>query len=161
MSRFLFKGPLSGRHVLYGLLIFFGVIFTVNGVFIYMAGSTFTGLQTEDAYRKGLAYNDSIRAAGSQHALGWQVRDIQLTRNGQLNVALLDQEDAPLQGLTVGAEVRRPASEEFDQTLSLAEAAPGLYAGQGGDFAAGQWQVVLTVRRGDDEFRVEQKVLLK
>lgn len=156
-----FKGPITGRHVLYAMLIFFGVIFVVNGVFIYLARSTFTGVSTEDAYHKGLAYNDVIRAARSQHTLGWQVVDMKLTQGGALQVMFLDQEEAPLQGLTVQAEVRRPTTQEYDQTLTLAERAPGLYAGQGEALAQGQWQVVLLAQRGDDAFRVEHRVFLK
>jgi nitrogen fixation protein FixH len=80
-----FKGPITGRHVLYAMLIFFGVIFVVNGVFIYLARSTFTGVSTEDAYHKGLAYNDVIRAAGSQHTLGWQAVDAGRRASGDVS----------------------------------------------------------------------------
>ena len=53
---------LTGAHVLAGLFAFFGVMLAANGVFVYVATTTFSGLSTDDAYRKGLSYNETIRA---------------------------------------------------------------------------------------------------
>lgn len=156
-----FKGPITGRHVLYGMLAFFGVIFAVNAVFVYYARTTWTGLETENAYQKGLSYNDNIRAAGSQHVLGWQVPDIRLAAVGEVQAMFVDRHKQPLNGLTVTAVVRRPVSSAFDQTVALTELGEGKYAGRLPPLSAGQWQVILHARRGMDEFRVEQRVILK
>ena len=48
---------IAGRHVLWGLIGFFGVIFAVNAIFVYAAEETFSGGDTSDPYRKGLNYN--------------------------------------------------------------------------------------------------------
>ena len=53
---------LNGRHVLIGLLLFFGTIFAVNGYFMFVALSTYTGVVADEPYRKGLAYNARIAA---------------------------------------------------------------------------------------------------
>ena len=65
-------GAIQGRHVLVLLLGFFAVVASANAVMIYGALSTFGGLDTPDAYRKGLAYNQRIDAAAAQAQLGWQ-----------------------------------------------------------------------------------------
>ena len=41
---------ITGRMVLVGLLTFFGVVFAVNGVFVYFALDSWPGLTTEAAY---------------------------------------------------------------------------------------------------------------
>ena len=58
--------PWTGRTVLTALLITFGIVFAVNGVFVYFAVSTWPGLSQSDAYEKGLRYNEVIRAALAQ-----------------------------------------------------------------------------------------------
>ena len=52
---------LDGRHVLMMLFAFFGVIFAVNGYFLFSALSTHTGVVAVEPYRKGLAYNHADR----------------------------------------------------------------------------------------------------
>src|SRR5688572_2876208 len=84
----LFANGLRGGHVLAAFLAFFGVIFAVNGVFLYMALSTHTGLVAQEPYRKGLHYNDRIAAAERQQALGW-TSDLRLApESGALTLAL-------------------------------------------------------------------------
>ena len=48
-----------------------------NGAMIWLAFATWTGLETEGAYQKGLAYNRTLEEAEAQAALGWQV-DLEL-----------------------------------------------------------------------------------
>ena len=72
-------GEIKGKHVLFAMLSFFGVILVVNGVFTYFALSTFTGVSTDDAYRRGRAYNQTIEAAMEDQALLlWQGARVQL-----------------------------------------------------------------------------------
>jgi len=66
---------LRGRHVLFAFLGFFGVIFAVNGVFLYAALSTHTGVVANEPYRKGLNYNQRIAAFQAQEQLGWAEDD--------------------------------------------------------------------------------------
>ena len=63
---------LEGRHVLLGLVAFFGVMFAVNGVFLYYAVGTFNGFETLSAYQRGLEYNTRIASDAAQAQLGWK-----------------------------------------------------------------------------------------
>ncbi|MEZ5776152.1 MAG: FixH family protein [Hyphomicrobiaceae bacterium] len=66
------RGGLTGRHVLMMLIAFFGVIFAVNGVFLYAAISTFDGTDTSSAYQKGIDYNTTIAESEEQARRGWK-----------------------------------------------------------------------------------------
>ncbi|MDP6343656.1 MAG: FixH family protein, partial [Alphaproteobacteria bacterium] len=55
--------PLTGRDVLWLLLGFFALIIVVNGIFVVLALNSFSGVSTENAYRQGLAYNQTLQAA--------------------------------------------------------------------------------------------------
>ena len=97
------KGPLTGRHVLIAILAFFGVIFAVNGVMTYIALDSFSGLATEDAYRKGLRYNEQIAAADAQAAKGWRVDVDYRERSGRISLTVRDKDELPLRSLQVTA----------------------------------------------------------
>ena len=75
----------GGRHVLMVVLGFFGVVFVVNGVMIYSALSTHTGLVANEPYRKGLHYNERIEADERQARLGWS-DSIEIGRDGRVTL---------------------------------------------------------------------------
>ena len=63
---------LTGTHVFIMLSVFFGVIiFTASGMLVYQATSSWTGLETTDAFRKGLKYNQQLSKLEAQNKLGW------------------------------------------------------------------------------------------
>ena len=71
------------------VLAFFASIFTVNGVMIYSALSTYTGLVANEPYRKGLHYNERIAADARQIRLGW-TDTLDVGRDGRVVLALAD-----------------------------------------------------------------------
>ncbi len=142
-------GPrsLNGRHVLLALIGFFVVIFAVNGIMVYKAESTFGGLDTDDAYRKGLAYNERVAAAAAQAKLGWRDTLAYVPETQRLRVALTDPDGAAVSGLTVTAQVQRPATTRFDQELILEQTGPGTYEADAAGLEAGWWTVDVAARR--------------
>ena len=48
---------LTGRMVLACLVAFFAIVFGVNAIMIRAAMSTFGGVETQNAYQAGLAFN--------------------------------------------------------------------------------------------------------
>lgn len=141
---------LNGRHVLGGMVGFFTIILLVNGVFLYSALSTHTGVVASEPYRKGLAYNDRIAADERQGEQGWS-EQIALTPDGRLDVRLFDKDKAPIRGLVVNARVGRPVTAGFDIATTLKEIEAGDYAADLGKLSDGSWIVSIEVLRPDDE----------
>jgi nitrogen fixation protein FixH len=114
----------------------FVVVVGVNAALAYFATSTFTGLETEGAYQKGLAYNQNIAAAKAQEAQGWGV-DTQVTpgpigTNGvtvAVAVSYRDRDGKPVEGLDVKADIVRPTAKGMDQHIVLAPLGNGVYGG--------------------------------
>ncbi len=131
--------PIDGRHVLFGLLAFFGVMFAVNGVFVYFATTTFSGLSEEHAYQKGLHYNETIAAYKSQRALAWAHHAEIVGDHVELRVS--DADEKPVSNLEVIGTMRRPATDDEDRTLAFRHAGPGIYVAEVGPFEPGQWQL--------------------
>ncbi|NJO36865.1 MAG: hypothetical protein HC871_03600, partial [Rhizobiales bacterium] len=84
--------PAGGRTGSWIPWIFVGlflVVLAANCTMITIAVSTFNGLKTPRAYEKGLAYNDTLRAAAEQRDLGWQASlDVSSTSTGRVTLAL-------------------------------------------------------------------------
>ena len=153
---------LDGRHVLFGMIGFFLVIFGVNGVFLYSALSTHTGIVASEPYRKGLAYNERIAADEQQTERGWS-QDMTIVPDGRLALHLTDKNKDPIGTLAITARVGRPATANFDRQMKLTETTPGNYAADLGKLAEGSWIVAIEARDGDDKpiYRSRRRVWLK
>ncbi len=156
---------LTGRHVLVVLLAFFGCILLVNGVFVFAALDSWTGLTTDHAYQEGLDYNSRLDAGAAQRALRWQVEIGAAPLDGhrwQLSARFRDFAGRPQQELAVAVELRRPTQEGLDQALQLSHSGAGLYTEQFTPAALGNWDAVVTARRrGETVYRREQRLWLK
>jgi nitrogen fixation protein FixH len=156
---------ITGRHVLIGLLGFFGIMLLVNGIFVYFALSTFNGLENPNAYRDGLHYNQRIAAAERQAALGWSHR-LAVGEAGRLEVTIRDKAGEPVSGLAVNGDIRRPVGDGPAQPLVFDEVGSGIYAAKPAGLAAGNWIVSLDARgpRGGGEataYRIKERLWLK
>jgi nitrogen fixation protein FixH len=139
-------GPINGRHVLFGFLVFFGIMFAVNGVFVYVATTTFSGISTDDAYRRGLRYNDAIFANKAIQASGWT--HVTSLEGSRAVVAVQHADGAPVSGLALHGRVGRPATDAQDLEITFRSDGDGRYVAETGGLASGQWQLVVTVQPG-------------
>ena len=156
---------ITGRHVLMGLLAFFGVVLLTNTVFIYLALDTFSGLSTEDAYRRGLEYNETLEARAEQRALGWSGLVSYEERDGAaglLTAVLTDRTGMPLADLQVSGQVRRPTHEGHDLEVTLVQSGAGTYTSEIELPLRGQWDVrLVAVSPGGKRFEMERRIWLK
>ena len=142
-----------------------GVVFAVNGLLVYFALSSWTGIETEGHYSKGVAYNDTLAAVEKQKALGWGVRfsvspDGGATAPGAFNIvtSYSNTNDTPLAGLRVRAHLIRPTHEGYDRRVELQSSSAGVYQGQIDVPLPGQWDLRLVAadENGNSHQRVER-----
>ncbi|MCH8489956.1 MAG: FixH family protein [Oceanicaulis sp.] len=149
---------LKGWHVLAIVLTFFGVVFSVNAFFITSALTPFTGDEATRAYVRGLEYNEVIAARRAQAELGWSAAVN--VADGRVLVSVTDPDGAPVPGLELSGELRRPGDPLQDQQLAFSEIREGVYAAQGGELEIGRWLVRVRAA-GDDPFELERDVWLQ
>lgn len=161
-------GKIKGRHVLMAIVAFFATIFAVNGVLVYEAISTHTGLVSQEPYRKGLHYNSRIEADARQRELGWQ-DTVQIEPNGDITVRMLDSLGGPVGDLQLVGYVGRPSTTHHDIKFALTETQPGHYSANVGALEGGAWMIVLDARRsvggteatGEPSYRLKRRLWLK
>lgn len=110
----------------------FLVVIGVNGSLAYFATTTFTGLETDGAYDKGLAYNQNLALARAQAELGWTV-DTTVepaaapAPRAEVTIAYRDRDGRPVDGLDVRARMVRPTASGHDHDVALPAKGAGIY----------------------------------
>jgi nitrogen fixation protein FixH len=143
---------------------FFAVVFVVNGIMIYFATTTFSGLDRRDAYKRGLAYNEILAEARAQEALGWTAKighEPVEDAVGRLLVEVADDGDRPVSGAEVRALVKRPTNARLDFETWLVPTGAGRYAAELDWPALGVWDVLVTVRHGEDRYQLEERLVIR
>ncbi len=156
--------PLTGRKVLFMLIAFFGVVFSVNFVMMRFAIQTLSGTEVDSAYSASLAYEQEILAAHDQNARNWKV-DAHVERSGDggatLQIEARDHDGHPMSGLNFQGRLERPTDRRADQPVTLAEVGSGVYRGSAQTVAPGQWDLVLEGHSaGQRQFLSKNRVLL-
>jgi nitrogen fixation protein FixH len=155
---------LRSRWIPWAFVGFFVIVFAVNGAMVWFALSSWTGLEADNSYERGLIYNRAIEAEREQAALGWQAgfRFEQTGgRRGTLELSLKGRNGALLQGAKVDAELVRPTRAGYDFDLALAEKEPGRYLAELELPLPGQWEVRLAARAGGEIYRLSPRIYLK
>ena len=130
------------------MLGFFGVMFAVNGVFLYHAITSFPGEDVKKSYVQGLNYNDTLAARAAQAELGWTAEAG--LQDGELLVfRLRDADGAPLSNYAVIGEMRRIShprcgSGDHLQSCSRRDRMVNMFA-DAGALAPGQWSLRINV----------------
>ncbi len=115
------KKTLTGWHVLAGFIGFFLTIITANGIMTYYALGTWQGVETEDAYIKGLNYNQQLEQAQNQQSSQWKISLDQLPKimsGDQISLSLIH----PTYNTDVSkvsAEFIRPIEKGYDFEVEL------------------------------------------
>lgn len=102
---------ITGRKVLTGFVLAFGLIIGVNITLAVSAVRTFPGLEVENSYVASQNW-DEERAA--QLALDWTVDAV--VRDEMLTLSITDAEGAPVEVQSLGGTFGRATSVRDDQT---------------------------------------------
>jgi nitrogen fixation protein FixH len=156
--------PRRSRWIPWAFVGFFVVVFAVNGAMVWFALSSWTGLEADDSYERGLVYNRAIEAEKEQAALGWR-SDFRFAqtgaRRGTLELDLTGRDGDRLQGAKADARLVRPTREGYDFDLALAEREPGRYLADLELPLPGQWEVRLAARAKGEVYRLSPRIYVK
>jgi nitrogen fixation protein FixH len=150
------KDP-KDKFILLYFLLFFGTIILLDGIFIYFAISTHTGVVTEQAYERGLDFNSTISKAANQpniqhhfsyneHSISWKITEA----NGK-----------PIDNAIVTANIIRPVIEGYDFKVHFKHVNDGLYETQPEFPLKGLWSVKLNSKWEDKQFQSSQEIIVK
>lgn len=146
------------------IVLFFLVVFVVNAVFISLSMRTWTGLVTDGAYVKGLAFNQVLHAQHQQDALGWQIKldstGLSVGQEGELIVTISDRNGQPISKAEVKGLLFRPIQQAMDRSFVMSGQQPGQYKATVLIPLPGQWDVKLQAVVGSDSYRYVHRIHL-
>ncbi len=108
---------LTGRHVLFIMLAFFGVIIAVNLTNAFLASRSWTGTVAENTHVASRQFNAKTAEARAQAALGWTAR--LSIADGKISYQLIDAAGKPVPAKAATVNLRRPTHVSEDQSLTL------------------------------------------
>lgn len=152
----------TGRLVLACLVAFFLSIAAVNAVMITFAVKTFGGIETENAYNAGLAFNRAIADANAQEARHWHVDIVRMPqRDAKFTVTVRDGKGGAVTGLALAATLVHPTDRRRDHDVQVAVLGGGVFHLET-PAEPGQWDLVTVLRDGDRElFRSRNRIQLR
>ncbi|MTI08692.1 hypothetical protein E1160_02725 [Rhodospirillaceae bacterium RKSG073] len=140
----------------YYFFAFFAVVLAANGTMVFVALSTWTGLETKNHYLKGLSYNDNLDGAEAMQALGWQ-KDLKLVPIAgflaKVSLNLKDQNGDAIRFADVQVTAIRPTHHGYDQVVKLQETTPGQYEAALEFPLSGQWDIRQDIRTNDADYQ--------
>ncbi|WP_173048686.1 FixH family protein [Bosea sp. ANAM02] len=143
---------LTGWMVAAMLVLFFGVVISVNATILTVALRTMPGVETKSAYETSQHFNEEIARQHERDARDWKAAAT-LARQGEgatLGVTLADRLGQPLSGFSATARLRHPATSARDHTVALNERQPGRYEAGFDRIEAGSWILELEAKRGEE-----------
>lgn len=155
---------LADRLIPWYFVLFFVVLTIILSFFTWIAVSSFTGVVTEHAYEEGLQYNQIIRKAKAQEALGWKGA-IAITHvtpaTIHIAVSLNDKTGSPIPSAKGKLTILRPTQAGYDQTLSLKEAKPGEYTADATLPMEGIWDMYAAFEKEGSTFQIKKTIIAK
>lgn len=154
----------SSRKPLWIILGCFSVVLLANATLVYFALTSWTGLETEQHYVKGLTYNNNLEGAKRQQALGWQANLDAKFEDGEniagtLQIEFVDRDGHSLSDLDVRVVTTRPTHDGYDQEFNVIHVGNGFYRGAFSLPLRGQWNFRILARRGDDDFQRVERIV--
>ena len=132
----------NDRWIPWYFVAFFVVIALVLAGMATVAIRTQTGVVTEHPYEKGLAYNETVKQAEIQDALGWK-GDISY-ENNTINFTLHDKNGKTVIPDKIIAKISRPTQDKMDFSVELKDGSAVV------DFPAkGSWEIRVFANVGD------------
>lgn len=140
----------------------FALVILVNGIMVYFAMSSFTGLQTEGHYQRGLDYNDVLAAEAAEEKLGWSVA-VDFAETGKdrvrLSVRAADKAGNPLNDAGVRVRLVRPVQAGHDMDVTLAAEGDGLYAADVELPMRGQWDILAQISHPSGSYSTAKRIV--
>lgn len=154
----------EGKILLLILVTFFLTIFVVDGIFIYNANRSWSGVVTENGYQEGLRYNRTLEAVRQQEKLGWRA-DINYQvideKSAIIDVALKDKKGMIVPVTKMQAWFFRPTSEGDDFTADLVfDEVSKSYKSRVNFPLPGLWNLEIRAFHGGDIFQKSQRIVI-
>jgi nitrogen fixation protein FixH len=138
----------------------FVLVIAINGVMVWFAVSSFSGLYSDHARDRGLHYNQVMAEQRERDALGWTI-ETSWQSDGRLGLTVKDAGGRPLVGAAVAIALIRPAEKRTPVEVAMEPIGEGRFAGIVDLPARGNWDADIVVDAGHHRFAITKRLFLR
>ncbi len=139
----------------------FAIVVAVNGLMIWLAVASFSGLYTDQPRDRGLRYNRILSDQRARDALGWQVEVAWQAEPLQLRVMAAGADGVPLTGARVAAVLVRPVEKRASVGVALTEVGEGRFVAPLDLPAPGNWDAHVVVETGGQRYEISKRLFVR
>ena len=139
----------------------FAVVIAVNGLMMWLAIASFSGLYSDHARDHGVTYNRVIAEQKARDALGWKVSTSWQPESQRLGVSLTNADGRPLAGARVSVGLVRPAEKQAPIDVDLTDLGDGRFGARIVLPMRGNWDLDIAVESHGRHFAVTKRVFLR
>lgn len=150
-----------GRYIPWLFVAGFAIVIAVNGIMIWFAVGSFSGLYASKPRESGLRYNAVLEQQRERDALGWQIKTGWRAEAGRIEVDVTDRDGRPLDGARVKVEFVRPAEKRAPVSVAMGVIGPARFAGYVDLPARGNWDLDIVVESDGQRYAVTRRMFLK
>ena len=153
----------SDRWIPWYIAAFFVVLVSVLVPMAVIAVRTNTGVVTDGAYEKGLAYNKAIEASEQQARLGWKgAITVIPTSDNKVSASfdLQDESGKDIDDAVVKLYLVRPTQAGSDQQIDMKFEGKGHYTAEATLSAKGLWDARIGAMVKDKNFQVTKRIII-
>lgn len=142
------------------------VIISANMTMVVIAAKTSRGLVVEDYYEKGKNYKKSLEKLAREKALAWNT-NLVIPKNTSVNntttfiLNAKDSQGEPIMADQVTIHAFRPSDAKADFEIPMTSEGRGDYSGNITFPLPGHWDIIVSLKRGKDEFEVVERIFVK
>jgi nitrogen fixation protein FixH len=139
----------------------FAIVIAVNGVMMWLAIGSFSGLYSTHARDRGVRYNRVIAEQRSREALGWTVETSWQAETGTLGLTVRDGSGQALRDAAVVVDLVRPAEKRAPVRIALTNLGAGRFAAAVALPARGNWDADIVIEAGGQRFARTRRLFLQ
>lgn len=149
----------DARYIPWLIVLFFVVISLVLGSFCYIAQKTHTGVVTEQAYEKGLRYNDVIEQSSLQEQTGY--RAVINHGSNKITFILTDAGGKNIESNGVSLWLFRPVQAGMDYHMTMVRDEQGRYVADITSVEKGLWEIRIHAQTPKGPYQATKRVVLE
>lgn len=144
-----------------GLLV---VFVAVNLVMISLSRSVNPGLVVDDYYERGQDYEKNmLKRLSREH--GWSTKikvpkGLEPEKGSTFSISISDKDGKPVSPDGVMFYAYRPSDAKQDFSLPMQAVTPGAYSAEVSFPIKGAWDLLFSVKSGEDEFNFPRRVMI-
>lgn len=141
------------------VVLFFLVFMAVDAVMVTLAVRTQTGVVTEQAYEKGLAYNRALEAAAEQ--ADWGGTGIITLDGKKLSFELRDRDGQAITDADVTATLRRPVQSGYDVTYPMINGNNNIFTTDVKFPLPGEWDIKVSAKWQNRHYQMQDTFIVR